>query len=125
MKNIHEIDYEVYITCDDTIKEGNWVYNIISKRKYKADKVHIHAINTYESAYKKIILTTDKYLIADGVQEIDWEVDEWLSENSDCEYIEVKKEIKKLIWELKVGIMEVITTFSGFVSGFALQKVQF
>jgi hypothetical protein len=45
---------------------------------------------------KKIILTTDANLIANGVQEIDEEFLQWFVKNSSCEKVEVKKGKMKL-----------------------------
>jgi hypothetical protein len=44
------------------------------------------------SMAKKIILTTDQDLIADGVQAIDDEFLEWFVKNPSCEWVEVEKE---------------------------------
>jgi hypothetical protein len=43
--------------------------------------------------FKKIILTTDDQLIADGIQPIDDEFLEWFVKNPSCESVEVKKVI--------------------------------
>ena len=46
--------------------------------------------STYKKEWlKKIILTTDQDLIADGVQAIDDEFLEWFVKNPSCEYVEV------------------------------------
>jgi hypothetical protein len=41
--------------------------------------------------WKKIILTTDQYLITDGVQAIDDEFLEWFVNNPSCEFVEIRK----------------------------------
>ena len=56
----------IYITSDEEIKEGDWVYNEKSNNIYR-----IYIINEVVSYEKKIILTTDQDLINDGVQAID------------------------------------------------------
>jgi hypothetical protein len=77
----------IYITNDLEIKFGDWVYNIISKTKFKATKQLIDLINDPNvtlTTNKKIILTTDQDLIADDVQAIDDEFLEWFVKNPSC-----------------------------------------
>ena len=90
MMFIQEKDWKnqhIYITNDEEIKEGDWVFNF-----------EYHYIVQYDSKkhdskfwYKKIILTTDIDLIKDGVQAIDDEFLEWFVKNPSCESVEVKK----------------------------------
>jgi hypothetical protein len=74
----------IYITSDEEIKEGDWVYdseqNYIRKLMFKWNETDFD---------KKIILTTDPDLIADGVQAIDNEFLEWFVENPSCENVEI------------------------------------
>jgi hypothetical protein len=76
----------IYITSDEEIKEGDWYFitESISKceSKYEA--------NDLTDICKKIILTTDQDLIADGVQAIDDEFLEWFVKNPSCEKVEVE-----------------------------------
>jgi hypothetical protein len=81
----------IYITSDKEIKERDW-YLVVGGIGL--------AINTYYKSYgvtpkndwlKKIILTTDQDLIADGVQAIDDEFLEWFVKNPSCENVEVQK----------------------------------
>jgi hypothetical protein len=84
--------YNIYITSDEEIKEGDWIYNIVSKNIFKASKQLIDLINDPNvtlTTNKKIILTTDQDLIKDGVQAIDDEFLEWFVQNSSCEQVEV------------------------------------
>jgi hypothetical protein len=78
----------IYITSDETIKEGDWVLNPIYKTVYQwltnADII-FDRIDA-----KKIILTTDQDLILDGVQAIDDEFLEWFVKNPSCEEVEVE-----------------------------------
>lgn len=71
----------IYITSDEEIKDGDWVYckhlNCILQFKNPSNR-HF---------YKKIILTTDQDLIKDGVQEIDDEFLEWFVKNPSCEFV--------------------------------------
>jgi hypothetical protein len=84
----------VYITSDEEIKEDNWVIKISSL--YKGGGI-IQKYSFIDSQFediifKKIILTTDDQLIADGVQAIDDEFLEWFVKNPNCERVEVIKE---------------------------------
>jgi hypothetical protein len=75
----------IYTTSDEEIKEGDWFL-------YKEKLIFQHdgSMNTLLGC-KKIILTTDQDLIADGVQPIDNEFLEWFVKNPSCEYVEIKK----------------------------------
>jgi hypothetical protein len=66
-----------YITFDEEIKEGDWFYNTISlnPEPFKACEngygyVNCSKYSHYRMDCKKIILTTDPELIADGVEQI-------------------------------------------------------
>ena len=82
-----QLSYQnIYITSDEEIKEDDVVY---SKRGF------IGKFGKFEKSYidecKKIILTTDHELIADGVQAIDDTFLEWFVNNPSCEKVEVRK----------------------------------
>jgi len=74
----------IYITSDEEIKEGDFFYlydiDVMFKCKRKGQATQ---------DVKKIILTTDQDLIADGVQSIDDEFLEWFVKNPSCEEVEV------------------------------------
>jgi len=75
----------IYITSDEEIKEGDWFYDGDGELcKYTSDYV-INPNGWNDN--KKIILTTDQDLIADGVQSIDDEFLEWFVKNPTCEYV--------------------------------------
>jgi hypothetical protein len=84
--------HNVYITSDEEIKEDNWVYFPISNEVLKIGngsfEASLETVKTNEDC-KKIILTTDPDLIADGVQAIDDEFLEWFVNNPTCEFVEV------------------------------------
>jgi hypothetical protein len=90
----------IYITSDEKIKEGDWIEN--NGKIYKCTAtdnfyVTVYEKNKYAGSFdtytcKKIILSTDPTLIADGVQAIDDEFLEWFVKNSSCEFVEVVKE---------------------------------
>ena len=94
----------IYITSDEEIKEGDWYASLIVDEKtkwettkldcvVKADlnKTNEYLVEPFSKYCKKIILTTDQDLIADGVQAIDDEFLEWFVKNPSCEYVEVNK----------------------------------
>jgi hypothetical protein len=80
------INQHIYITSDEEIKEGDYVFNLTSKEVYPI--FELWEVVSYE---KKIILTTDQDLIKDGVQAIDDEFLEWFVKNPTCEEVEVIK----------------------------------
>jgi hypothetical protein len=85
MKNLYELNRNIYITSDEEIKEGDYGYDIVHNFVVKIIK---ELIGNY--LYKKIILTTDQDLIKDGVQAIDDEFLEFIVKNPSCESIEVE-----------------------------------
>jgi hypothetical protein len=91
MKNIHVLSVDkptldgvkIYITDDEKIKECDWVITPTNDI--------IQWAKVFQPIGKKIILTTDQYLIRNGVQEIDDEFLEWFVNNPSCEEVEVEK----------------------------------
>jgi hypothetical protein len=82
----------IYITSDEEIKEGDWIFNnmvIEGSRLSKALKATANKLSTLKE-WEKIILTTDPDLIKDGVQAIDDEFLEWFIKNPSCEFVEVE-----------------------------------
>jgi hypothetical protein len=80
----------IYITSDEEIKEGGYVFwegKIYTYREFMKMRTPVY------TDYFSIILTTDKDLIADGVQAIDDEFLEWFVENPTCEFVDVIKEM--------------------------------
>jgi hypothetical protein len=99
----------IYITSDEEIKKGDWVYvktpniyggNVIAKSIGNSNGCwadHILTETTDEKGYHpshcvKIILTTDQDLIKDGVQAIDDEFLEWFVKNPSRERVEWSSE---------------------------------
>ena len=96
----------IYITSDDEIKMDDWVfdstnYGLIHKVwevtenhfSFK-DSLHVRGLKirgnkNLKYHFKKIILTTDSTLIAEGVQSINDEFLEWFVKNPKCESVEV------------------------------------
>jgi hypothetical protein len=85
----------IYITSDEEIKEGDWVVKISSLYKGGdiAQKYSFIDTQFEDITFKKIILTTDQELIADGVQAIDDEFLEWFVKNPTCEFVEVNEKL--------------------------------
>ena len=82
---------ELYITSDEEIKEGDWVFDLDVKRIVKADSLKVATSKKSQCwYYKKIILTTDQDLIKDGVQAIDDEFLEWFVKNPSCDEVKVE-----------------------------------
>lgn len=79
-------DKEIYITSNEKPKAGDW---FITKNGLK-DKVLIE-FKWHSENSKKIVLTTDIYLIKEGVQIIDDYFLEWFVKNPNCECVEVLK----------------------------------
>ena len=77
----------IYITSDEQPKLDEWGYAILSKQIFKNINPNLKAEDK-----KKIILTTDPELIADGVLDIPDEFLQWFVNNPSCEWVEVEKE---------------------------------
>ena len=83
----------ICITSDEEIKEGDWFYDdlaIPDSMKVKYLKGNLKSDKKLWLKRKKIILTTDQDLIADGVQAIDDTFLEWFVNNPSCEEVEIK-----------------------------------
>ena len=78
--------HNIYITFDEEIKEGDWVLFISTNEVIKVPLGGFKG-----KVCKKIILTTDQYLIKYGVQAIDDEFLEWFVKNPSCESVEVEE----------------------------------
>jgi len=100
---------QIFITSDEAIKEGDWCFylnnlgggNIVCQAyKHSEDKRMLfdngkhnrkigEGITPLMCECKKIILTTDQNLIADGVQAIDDEFLEWFVKNPSCKEVKI------------------------------------
>ena len=84
--------FHIYITSNEEIKEGDWVYFPISNEVLKTGngfyEASLETVKTNEDC-KKITLTTDQDLIADGVQTIDDTFLEWFVKNPSCKSVEI------------------------------------
>jgi hypothetical protein len=81
----------IYITNDDEIKKGDWYYDINDNESLFPIYQRSQDPKFY-SGCKKIILTTDLYLIKNGVQAIDNAFLEWFAKNRSCERVSIKEE---------------------------------
>jgi hypothetical protein len=77
----------IYIPSDEKPKEGDWVITPTNDI--------IQWAKVFQPIGKKIILTTDPTLIADGVQAIDDEFLQWFIKNPSCVFVEVSKICQK------------------------------
>ncbi len=75
----------IYITSDEEIKKGDWCIN---PKNNNVMKVGHYGHYGYSS--KKIILTTDPFLINDYVQEVPEDFLKWFVRNSECNYVDIK-----------------------------------
>jgi len=94
--------YQIYITSDEEIKEGDWY---VSTHETSINQCSGFNKETLNKAYwaKKIILTTDPDLIKDGIQKIDDTFLEWFVKNPSCEFVEVEPSeflADKVIYEI-------------------------
>jgi hypothetical protein len=97
------INQNIYITSDEEIKEGDWIYN----EEREPSVIQCIGKGSLRGC-KKIILTTDQDLIKDGVQAIDDIFLEWFVENPSCESVEVDKNWNYPLdksWEYKLRII--------------------
>lgn len=74
--------FHIYITSDEEIGEGDWYLDTTVNVIFKNDKLFLNG-----TGYKKIILSTDPELIADGIQAINDEFLLWFVKNSNCEFV--------------------------------------
>jgi hypothetical protein len=99
-KNDSYTNQHIYITSDEEIKEGDWLFANqgvnkiveIKEGNYPYGSINNKGDKIFNSKHwkSKIILTTDPDLIADGVQAIDDEFLEWYVQNPSCEKVEVE-----------------------------------
>ena len=104
--SIIENRQNIYITSNEEIKEGDWYLDTFNTQRIKANKYSDH--KHYGNSCKKIILTTDADLIADGVQTIDDDFLQWFVKNHSCEQIEVNKQYSDFTVDPFVGYKIII-----------------
>ena len=137
MRNIHKVNDNIYITSDKKIKVGDYCisnYNVIDDKKIHNIGTIFHPETKDDliklKSCKKIILTTDKDLIKDGVQAID---DEFLEkskqEKSKRSNMKNKKTtaVEWLIKEIsidRVGKAIIQTLYKEFQQALEMEKEQ-
>ena len=99
----------IYITSDEEIKEGDWIYDASEMSVVKYPQI-IPKPNYFTQFCKKIILTDNKDLINDGVQAIDDEFLEWFVKNPSCEIVETKL----VEFEVDMGLGEECVEYSSY-----------
>jgi hypothetical protein len=97
-------NYNIYITSDEEIKEGDWFLVELFKITGESDGFHIEKCTKLDDVWcnnfdvistrhkdncKKIILTTDPELLKDGVQAIDDDFLEWFVKNPSCDFVPI------------------------------------
>ena len=94
MKNLYKIEDELYIISNtENISENCWIIT-------EGRLVQVSYLLSNEVAKgNKVILTTNKLLIKDGVQAIDDDFLEWFVKNPSCERVEVYEVGGKLFAE--------------------------
>jgi hypothetical protein len=90
MKNLYKIKDELYIINSSKQVNFNDYYITTSNTIAKADIGGSEVANKNKSP--KIILTTNKLLIKDGVQAIDDTFLEWFVNNPSCEYVDINRD---------------------------------
>jgi hypothetical protein len=109
-------NFNIYITSDEEIKEGDWYISILENEVYKATKetqnimsvANLVESTSYKKTHFKIILTTDQDLIKDGVQAIDDEFLEWFVKNPSCEFVDVNYDSFEKTGNISVWEYEII-----------------
>ena len=84
----------LYITNLEKPESGDWYFDIVLNKAFKCESER-HAFDLYHTASaKKIILTSDLDLIADGVQVIPDDFLNWFVKNPTCETVDIRKKPK-------------------------------
>jgi hypothetical protein len=113
-----EFNQNIYITSDVEIKEGDWILNptnevqncIGLEKGIGTDNicwVKVKETTTLQQILnsQKLIITTDKDLIKDGVQAISNEFLQWFVQNPSCEEVEIESWQTKGDWDLDYKII--------------------
>lgn len=92
-KNKHDTlawfnNQNLYITSDEEPQNNEWC--LVDDKE-----VEKYCVPLSKHRYRKIVLTTDEKLIKEGIQSIETSFLVWFTNNSDCKFVEVKREIKK------------------------------
>ena len=106
-ENVH-----VYITNNEEIRDGvnQWYLDKVLNKPYNSGGAQ------YSSKQDVIILTTDEFLIADGIQEIPNDFLEWFVNNPSCQY----GGYKDIAWDQIITLKEEPKQYpiGGYAPGF-------
>lgn len=93
-KSLGMINQHIHITSDENVEFLDFYITKITDSRGERTDVgqRLDRENSDYSKCSKIVLTTDKTLIENGVQSIDGEFLKWFIKHSDCEYLELEKE---------------------------------
>jgi hypothetical protein len=94
-RNPNCINQNICITNDEEIKDGDWFIQVNTKKRIKHHLKNGLLLQP-QSFDKKIILTTDPDLIADGVQAIDDEFLQWFVKNPSCDEVYIVDDYKQV-----------------------------
>jgi len=89
-KTFERSPQNIYITNDEEIKEGDYIFETDNGYINIAGKNYIKNETDF-----KIIISTDEYLIKDGVQAIDDDFLEWFVKNPSCESVDLEVDLSK------------------------------
>jgi hypothetical protein len=111
-EDLQVTNQHIYITSDEEIKEGDWVYHNSGYASmvlgFNLDAIKLTDAQRWSKDCKLVIMTTDTDLIADGVQPIDDEFLEWFVKNPSCESVEVEKRYSDFTVDPFVGYKIII-----------------
>jgi hypothetical protein len=83
----------LYVTSKDPYQKGGWVKNVTIEAE-PPFKLDVHGIRYTQLApckFEKIVLTTDDYLIQDGIHSVEDDFLDWFCKNSTCQSVEFTK----------------------------------
>ena len=97
MKNVHVLKNRpyTYITSDEPFENHSFVLSSLSIAPYYIDGVVMSASGLLQDRWRKIILTDDPELIANGVQAIDDAFLEWFAKNNHCQHVKISHQLHK------------------------------
>jgi hypothetical protein len=89
----------INITSLEKIKKGDWFLDLTDNTLWKNETPESMGRILFPEC-KKIIITTDPKLIADGVQAIDDTFLEWFVKNPSCEFVKTELlNVSEVLWE--------------------------
>jgi hypothetical protein len=88
----------LYVTSKEPYKTGDWVKNVTidAEPPFKLDAHGIRYTLLAPCKFEKVVLTTDNYLIEDGIQSVEEEFLDWFCKNPSCEEVGVYFDLQQL-----------------------------